>query len=90
MRSKSIALWFIGSAFVLVALQFWVLVIVSRWIIQDSHALQAFPAAHPLLGFVVTVLWTVGDFGGVIALLVALAGLFWWFTRHSTLREHEN
>jgi hypothetical protein len=88
MRSKSVALWFVGSAFVLVALQFWILVIVSRWIIEDSHTLHAFPAAHPVLGFVVTVLWTVGDFGGVVVLLLALAGLFWWFTRHSGHHEH--
>jgi hypothetical protein len=80
MRSKKTQRVVLGVAFVMIALQFWMLVVVSRWLMCDSRALDAFTKDHPVLAFIAALLWTIGDFGGVYVLVLLLAAAFWWLT----------
>ena len=70
--------WLLGSAFFIISLQFWMLVVMSQWVVDDSYAVKTFSATHPLLGFLVAVLWFIGDMGGAIILPLSLAALLCW------------
>ncbi len=94
MRSQVMQRVVLGVAFLVIALQFWLLVIVSRWLMYDSRALDAFTKEHPVLACLAAVLWTIGDFGGSYLLALALALTFWWLTirkpQSRTEREPHN
>lgn len=86
--SRKKLFWILGVTFSVVALQFWMLVIVSTWLICDSYALDVFPKAHPLLGFVFAMLWNIGSIGGVYIMILALAAFFWWIARGASRPEN--
>lgn len=86
MRSRqSTQRWCLGGAFLAIALLFWMLVVVSGWLVRDSYALDEFPKTHPILGFIVSMLWVVGDYGGVYVLALILGAAFW----RLTIRRHQ-
>jgi hypothetical protein len=89
MLSQITRRWVLGVAFLVIALQFWMLVVVSRWLMCDSRALDAFTKDHPVFAFIAAVLWTIGDLGGIYMLFLVLAGAFWWLTIRKPRERHE-
>jgi hypothetical protein len=58
--------------------QFWVFMVISEWIVDDSYAVIAFHKAHPVLDFFVELTWNFETFGGryVLAFLALVLVLF--------------
>ena len=71
--------------------QFWIFMVISVWIFDDSYAVSAFSKAHPVLGFFVELTWHLQTFGGRYVLLflaLALVVMLVWSFRKK--RVHEN
>ena len=74
--------WTLGAAFAVIALQFWMLVTLSSWLVGNDYAFDVFPKDHPALDFPVQLLWIVGKFGGAYILIACLAVVFWLLGCH--------
>ena len=71
--------------------QFWVFMVISVWIVEDSYAVMAFPKAHPVLDFFVELTWNFETFGGrYILMFLALVLVVLLVQSFRKKRVHEN
>ena len=66
-------------AFLVIAVQYWVLAIISEWLICDSSAVvYEFNKAHPLIACMAGFIWVADEFLGRYLVILFLMIIAWW------------
>ena len=72
--------YIIGSAFLIIAIQYWILAIISNWLItDDSSAVEQFNQAHLVVTMFAGLSWCLDTIKFRYVLIAFLAFTYWWF-----------
>jgi hypothetical protein len=81
--------WILGTSLVVMCSEFWLLVAIGTWIIEDSAVVAALDRAHPMLGVAAGLFWAAGCFRLHYLITALSAMLFWWVLSHLSSQSRE-